>query len=462
MLLNNTSWLIAVKPERKPEEYARAVRYAEAACRLAPQEATFVNTLGVARYRAGQYQQAASDLGRSLKLNAERFGGSLPADLAFLAMTRHRLGQNDEARETLGRLREVMSRRPWSDDDESSTITDEAILLITGKKSPIVEVARLDDTSPVTEFATVSPDGKRVLACSDGDIMRLWERETGRLIRRIEQVGGRVLTTAISRDGRRALSAGQDKIVRLWDIDSGKLVRELKGHTEWVFSVAFSRDGKRAYSTSGGTDPWTDGSDSAVRVWDLETGKEIRKLEGHKGRVFGVAVSPDGKRLLSSGDTSVILWDSESGKEVRRFRGHTALMSNVAFLPDGRRAVSASFDRTIRLWDLESGQELCRFIGHPREVTWVAVSPDGRRLLSSDYNGHELRFWDVEGRTLIRRIGLGGAAPTRGSFSPDGRCAVWGASDGIVRVYELRENAEGKAPTATPRAGSDSGPPAGR
>ena len=83
------------------------------------------------------------------------------------------------------------------------------------------------------------------------------------------------------------------------------LIREFHGHTEWVFSVAFSPDGRLAYSTSGGfmRDGWRDGTDSAIRVWDVETGQEVRKLEGHKGIVWSVAVSPDGRHVLSGGRT---------------------------------------------------------------------------------------------------------------------------------------------------------------
>ena len=92
-------------------------------------------------------------------------------------------------------------------------------------------------------------------------------------------------SVAFSPDGRRALSGGDDKVVRLWDLESGDLIREFRGHTEWVFSVAFSPDGRLAYSTSGGFfgAGWQDGTDSAIRVWDVETGQEVRKLEGHKG-----------------------------------------------------------------------------------------------------------------------------------------------------------------------------------
>ena len=79
---------------------------------------------------------------------------------------------------------------------------------------------------------------------------------------------------------------------------------------------------------------WQDGKDSAIRVWDVETGQEVRKLEGHKGIVWSVAVSPDGRRVLSGGhDLAPILWDAKTGAEIRRFRGHTDLFGCVAFLP---------------------------------------------------------------------------------------------------------------------------------
>ncbi len=338
VLLNNTSWMIAREAHRTPEDYRRALRYAEAAGRLAPRESTFINTLGVARYRAGQYRDALGDLNRSLELNSPRYGGAIPADLAFVAMAQHRLGQKTEALMTLGRLREAMSRQPWSDDDESEVFADEANALIAGTRPPLVEVARfVDDSKEANEFATFSPDGRRVLSCAVDGTMRLWDRESGRLIRRIDG-GGRLMSVAVSPDGRRALSGGSDRVMRLWDLDSGKRIREFQGHTGWVFVVAFSPDGRLGYSTSGGPDAWQDGSDSAVRVWDLETGQVVRKLEGHKGRVFGLSVSPDGQKVLTGGDTRLILWDARSGKPIRPVAGHEGMIGNATFLPGGRPA----------------------------------------------------------------------------------------------------------------------------
>jgi hypothetical protein len=162
-------------------------------------------------------------------------------------------------------------------------------------------------------------------------------------------------------------------------------------------------------------------------------------MEGHRGLVWALALSPDGRKVLSAGDT-IILWDAETRMEVRRLRGHpTGWVGCVAFLPNGRSAVSSGWDGTIRLWDLETGEELHCFRGQANGSTWVSVSPDGRRLLSSNWGGRDLRLLDVESRKELHRVDLGTVNPIRGCFTPDGLNAIWAGSAGDVRVYHLTE-----------------------
>src|SRR5262249_29729574 len=107
----------------------------------------------------------------------------------------------------------------------------------------------------------------------------------------------------------------------------------------------FSPDGRQAVSG---------GDDATVRLWDVETGKQLRRFQGHTGNVCGVAFSPDGKRVLSGGGKPMRLWDASTGKELWRFEGHTDGIYDVAFSPDGKRALSGSGDKTMRLWQLSA------------------------------------------------------------------------------------------------------------
>jgi WD40 repeat protein len=113
-LFNNAAWEVVRKPAPEAAALRRALAMAEEAARLAPDDGQIANTLGVALYRAGQYDRAWETLTRSEKLNT---GGSplhQPADLAFLAMTAHRLGKPEQARDYLKRLRETMRRRQFA------------------------------------------------------------------------------------------------------------------------------------------------------------------------------------------------------------------------------------------------------------------------------------------------------------------------------------------------------------
>jgi tetratricopeptide (TPR) repeat protein len=130
--LNEAAWKVVQARDAGKDAYARALGWAEAAVRLAPGNEMFLNTLGVAQYRAGRYAEALANLTKAEKLRPSE-DGSLPEDLAFLAMAEFQLGKKDEAKATLARLREVMKQPGWAIHAESQGFLREAEELIEGK-----------------------------------------------------------------------------------------------------------------------------------------------------------------------------------------------------------------------------------------------------------------------------------------------------------------------------------------
>ena len=95
------------------------------------------------------------------------------------------------------------------------------------------------------------------------------------------------------------------------------------------------------------------------QLWDPGTVIEVRTLEGHADKVWAVAVTPDGRHIVSgSKDETVKVWDLASGDKVRTLEGHTDQVWGVAVTPDGRHIVSGSDDRTVKVWDLTTKSQL--------------------------------------------------------------------------------------------------------
>jgi WD40 repeat protein/serine/threonine protein kinase len=130
--LNEVAWKVVKARDAGKDAYARALRLAEAAVQVVPEDGDILNTLGVAQYRAGRYADALNTLTNSEKLNATK-EGSLPADLSFLAMVQHQLGKTKEAEATLDRFRKVMRQARWAEDAESVGFLREAEELIEDK-----------------------------------------------------------------------------------------------------------------------------------------------------------------------------------------------------------------------------------------------------------------------------------------------------------------------------------------
>jgi eukaryotic-like serine/threonine-protein kinase len=207
--------------------------------------------------------------------------------------------------------------------------------------------------------------------------------------------------------------------------------QELRGHTGPVNGVAVSPDGKRIVSGS---------YDQTVKVWDAATGQLTRTLKGHTSGV--VCVAFDGRRVVSGSEDGMIkVWDAATGQETLTLRGQTGQVNPAALSPDGKRIASASADATVRVWDATTGEETLTLKGHTGQVRCVAFSSDGKHIVSGS-DDTTVKVWDAatgqENRTFRGQTGVVSSV----AFSPDGRRVVSGSWDATVKVWDAATGQE--------------------
>jgi WD40 repeat protein len=211
--------------------------------------------------------------------------------------------------------------------------------------------------------------------------------------------------------------------------DAIEIVRErnvFKGHSGGVRAVAVSADGRTMVSGDrAGT----------MRLWD-SAGNPLRApFSGHRGEILALAISADGGTIVSGGqDGTIRLWDRAGNPIESPFSGHPAAVRSVAISADGGTIVSGSQDGKIRLWARNGKSSRSIWNGTPGQILAIAISPDGGTIVSGGQDG-TIRLWDRSGQSIgLPWIGHQGAARSV-AISADGGTIVSGGEDGTVRLW---------------------------
>lgn len=242
--------------------------------------------------------------------------------------------------------------------------------------------------------------------------------------RRVALTASTSVTNQTAADKARANSADA-----LYD---GEVLR-FEGHTAPVNAIAISGDGRYVLSCA---------KDETIRLWDAATGGEIRQLAGHEGYITCLAISPDSRHgLTGSWDTTARLWDLETGATVRQFVGHQDRVQAVAFSEDMKHVLSSSYDRTMRLWDFETGKEIQSFYHEfgekPLEIRAVLFSHDATMFFSGCEDG-SIRVWNRESEKEVRRFAPGHERVVNCMvLSPDGRSLLSASTDSTLHHWDI-------------------------
>ena len=294
-----------------------------------------------------------------------------------------------------------------------------------------------------------SPDG-RLLATGTyrSNTIKLWETATNRKLRDLSSSGqtapGLSPYVAFSRDSRLIAASTADNSVKIWDVNTGRELQTLAGPQATitaavgVYFIGFASDNRLVTISD------------AARVWDLNTGRELRTLEssspemsGFNGTEGGMTLSPDGTQLVLLTDdveAHVRVIDLASGREIRRVKLSDNRIDtiNFSFGPDGHVLAAGIVEKRLKLWDVNTKKE--QNLGPTaKEYSPLKFSRDGRFLALSE--NYVVKIWDVAtGRELTQLKVPNSRAFTQGdayiAFSEDGKRIATGGFDTDTIVWE--------------------------
>ena len=278
-------------------------------------------------------------------------------------------------------------------------------------------------TTPILSLA-ISPDG-RVLATSVGKNIKLWNLETGTLLKTLSGHAGDVRSVAFSPDGQLLASGSGDGTVRVWSVGAGQLRRAF-WHSGWVTTVAFNQAGTTVIGCS---------FSQGIKMWSVETGTLLHTLNGSNP----MALSVQQQILASNSDTrQVQLWDITTGKlqgTVTLPLSSEAKLRAMSVSEDGNTlAVAVTGTHSIFLVHLPTQTVRHTLTGHLDVINTLALSPDGNTLASSSQDG-TIKLWEVNTGKLLHTLVGGGAI----SFSPDGNFFVGVHQNQNIQVWRSQD-----------------------
>ena len=301
-----------------------------------------------------------------------------------------------------------------------------------------------------------APDGSSIVSVGDNGLATAYDITTGKVVRQIHlDMWTHSNRAALSSDSKLVAVGRDDASILVWETSTGRRIRRIQlGPWNIAHRIAFSHDGKTIAAAQG--------DDSVLQLWDLASGKERAHFLTHRGGASHVSFSPDGKVVAVSDEAGeIVVWDVLSGKEIRRITDGPRQIWDVpmkeddrrllcarigpsgyiAFSADGQTILSVGRDGSLRFWNARSGALVKAIaLDHGAQIGPAAFSPATRLIAVSSAGGDTIGVWDTITGGLIRRVSTKAEGAVRAvTLSSDARAIAAAGDDRSVRLWDATE-----------------------
>ena len=286
--------------------------------------------------------------------------------------------------------------------------------------------------------ATYSADGSLVYTLSIDGRVQAWSAVNGARSHPVNSSGRLAEFVRLLSDGRLAIAGGSPEMAVMATESGWSLAQSIGGggdaspFEDRVIALDFSPDGDRL--ATGGGFPSRDGE---IYIWNVKDGSEELRIPGaHSDTVCSLTFSPDGSRLASGGtDRFARIFETQRGRELRALEGHTGHVLGVSWQRNGRVLASVGADKAVKIWNLLNGEQKKSFGGFKKEVTSVHFLGIGTQAVVTA-GDHVVKVVKEDGGE-VRRLPDTGTFMHTSDVTPDGKLAVAGGFDGILRIWDV-------------------------
>ena len=239
-----------------------------------------------------------------------------------------------------------------------------------------------------------NPDGKTYLSAQGGLSPKIWDAATGKVVKRINQIGAGVYSVAYNALGNQ-IAFGNYESITIYNLDLETQLKIPTTKTSEIIAIEFSPDSQSVIAVT---------NNQEISLWNVNNGSKIRNFDIHNYQndvefATDAAFTPDGTILVTVGFNKdpyqgiIKMWNPIDGTLIRAMTDEKSI-NCLSVSPDGKKIATGDFDKTVKIWEIASGKLLKILVGHKNYVKSVAFSLDNQTVLASSTYG-TINLWKI-------------------------------------------------------------------